>query len=68
VVKIGILLKRKGVTVPQRTLARFCVERCGTSRSRRSTVRVLDPPAGRECQMDFRRLGLVPDGDRNRLC
>jgi transposase len=68
VVKIGILLHRKGIEVPHRTLARFAVERCDASRRRRSTVRVDDPPPGRECQVDFGRLGLVPDGDRQRVC
>jgi transposase len=68
VVKIGILLRRKGIDVPHRTLARFAVERCGASRRRRVTVRVDDPPPGRECQVDFGRLGLVPDGERRRLC
>src|SRR5580704_9418324 len=29
VVKIGVLLQRQGVTVPYRTLHRFCTERCG---------------------------------------
>jgi transposase len=67
VVKIGILLERKGVVVPHRTLARFAVERCGAGR-RILTVRVDDPPAGRELQVDFGRLGLVPDGDKNRVC
>ena len=32
VVKIGILLARRGVEVPPRTLARFAVERCGAGR------------------------------------
>jgi hypothetical protein len=45
VVKIGILLERKGVVVPHRTLARFAVERCGAGR-RTTTVRVDDPPPG----------------------
>jgi transposase len=67
VTKIGILLARSGVVVPPRTLARFCVERCGAGR-RRVTVRVADPPPGRECQVDFGRLGLVPDGERRRVC
>ena len=31
-------------------------------------MRVDDPPAGRELQVDFGRLGLVPDGDKNRVC
>ncbi len=68
VVKIGILLRRKGIDVLHRTLARFAGERCGASRRRRVTVRVDDPPPGRECQVDFGRLGLVPDGERRRLC
>lgn len=67
VVKIGILLERKGVVVPHRTLARFAVERCGAGK-RTTTVRVDDPPPGTELQVDFGRLGLVPDGDRHRVC
>ena len=67
VVKIGILLRRRGVEVPHRTLARFAVERCGAGR-RTTTVRVDDPPPGRECQVDFGRLGLVADGERRRVC
>ncbi len=67
VVKIGILLARRGIEVPHRTLARFCVERCGAGR-RKPTVRVDDPPPGRELQVDFGRLGLVPDGAKRRVC
>lgn len=67
VTKIGILLARRGVEVPPRTLARFCVERCGAGR-RTITVRVTDPPPGQELQVDFGRLGLVPDGERRRVC
>ena len=67
VVKIGILLRRRGIEVPHRTLARYCVERCGAGR-RKPTVRVEDPPPGREVQVDFGRLGLVADGDRRRVC
>ena len=33
VVKIGVLLERQGITVPYRTLHRFCVERCGFGRT-----------------------------------
>ena len=68
VVKIGILLRRRGVEVPPRTLARFAVERCGAGRRSRTTTRVDDPPPGIECQVDFGRLGLVADGDRRRVC
>ena len=67
VVKIGVLLSRRGVVVPHRTLARFAVERCGAGR-RTTTVRVDDPPPGRECQVDFGRLGLVAHGERQRVC
>ncbi len=67
VVKIGILLARRGVAVPHRTLARFAVERCGAGR-RTSTVRVDDPPPGVELQVDFGRLGLIPDGEKRRVC
>jgi transposase len=66
VTKIGVLLTRKGVVVPPRTLARFCVERCGAGR-RRVTVRVDDPLPGTELQVDFGRLGLISDGERNRV-
>lgn len=67
VVKIGGLLKRRGVEVPHRTLARFAVQRCGAGR-RKTTVRVNDPPPGTELQVDFGRLGLVADGDKRRVC
>ncbi len=67
VTKIGILLERRGVIVPHRTLARFAVERCGAGR-RTVTVRVDDPPPGTELQVDFGRLGLVADGDKKRVC
>ena len=67
VTKIGILLTRRGVVVPPRTLARFAVERCGAGR-RTITVRVDHPPPGTELQVDFGRLGLVPDKERRRVC
>jgi transposase len=67
VVKIGILLARRGVAVPPRTLARFAVQRCGAGR-RKTTVRVDDPPPGVELQVDFGRLGLVADGEKHRVC
>jgi transposase len=58
-------LARLGVVVPYRTLHRFAVERCGFGR-RRSTVRVADGEPGVECQLDFGRLGLIPDPDTGR--
>ena len=58
-------LARLGVTVPYRTLHRFAVERCGFGR-RQPTLRVADGEPGVECQLDFGRLGLVPDPDAGR--
>ena len=52
VVKIGVLLERRGVVVPYRTLHRFCVQRCGFGRTA-ATVRVADGEPGMECQLDF---------------
>ncbi len=60
VVKIGVLLERRGVVVPYRTLHRFCVECCGFGRGA-TTVRVADGEPGVECQIDFGRMGLVYD-------
>jgi hypothetical protein len=62
-------LTRCGVVVPYRTLHRFAVERCGFGR-RQPTVRVADGQPGVECQLDFGRLGLVPDpgSGRRRVC
>jgi transposase len=53
-------LTRRGVNVPYRTLHRFAVARCGFGR-RQPTVRVVDGEPGVECQLDFGRLGLLPD-------
>jgi transposase len=60
VVKIGVLLERRGVVVPYRTLHRFCVERCGFGRTA-VTVRVADGEPGVECQLDFGYLGMLAD-------
>ena len=68
VAKIGDLLARRGVVVPERTLQRFCVERCGAGR-RGTTVRVADGEPGKECQTDFGRMGIMfdPHTDRRRV-
>lgn len=60
VVKVGVLLERRGVVVPYRTLHRFCVERCGFGKTA-ATVRVADGEPGAECQLDFGYLGLLAD-------
>jgi transposase len=65
VAKIGILLQRRGVAVPYRTLHRFCVERCGFGPTA-STVRVADGEPGAECQLDLPRMGLLWDASAGR--
>lgn len=66
-VKIGELLERSGTVVPYRTLARFAAEECGySSRGPKVTVPVDDGEPGREVQVDFGYLGMIPDGERKR--
>jgi transposase len=59
-VKVGELLARRGVVVPERTLHRFCSEVLG-HRRQATTVRVADGEPGAEVQVDFARLGLIDD-------
>jgi transposase len=68
VAKIGDLLGRQGVFVPERTLQRFCAEHCGAGRHK-PTLRVADPEPGKELQADFGRMGLLfdPHTQRNRV-
>ncbi len=62
VVKAHELLGRRGIEVPARTLHRYALEVLGVGRSARSTtVRVADGEAGQELQMDFGKMGLIPD-------
>jgi Integrase core domain len=71
VVKVHELLARRGVVVPQRTLHRYALEVVGVGRSARgTTVRVADGEPGVELQVDFGKMGLVPDPDsgRRRVC
>ncbi|MCW2649905.1 MAG: transposase [Mycobacterium sp.] len=58
VVKIGDLLARQGVIVPQRTLYRYCVAHTSyAGRRPAGTVPVVDGEPGVECQIDFARMG-----------
>ncbi len=69
--KVHDLLSRRGLMVPERTLHRYALEVCDVGRGRRgSTVRVNDGEPGDECQIDFGRLGLIPDPavGRCRVC
>jgi DNA-binding IclR family transcriptional regulator len=58
--KVQVLLGRRGVVVPYRTLHRYAVAELGFGR-RQPTVRVADGDPGGEVQVDFGRLGLIPD-------
>jgi len=59
--KVHDLLHREtGVEVPYITLYRFCVAELGFGRSR-TTVRINDCEPGAEVQVDFGRMGLIPD-------
>jgi transposase len=60
VAKVQVLLARRGVVVPYRTLHRYAVDELGFGR-RRPTVSVVDGDPGVEVQVDFGRLGLIPD-------
>jgi transposase len=62
-VKVHMLLGRRGVVVPYRTLHRYAVDELGFGR-RRPTVPVVDGEPGVELQVDFGRLGLIPDPAR----
>lgn len=71
VVKVHELLERQGVCVAERTLHRYALEELGVGRSvRSSTVRVNDGKPGDELQVDFGKLGRIPDpeGGRQRDC
>jgi len=67
--KVQVLLARRGLVVPYRTLHRFAVERCEFG-SGRATVRVADGEPGVELQVDFGKMGLIPDphAGQRRVC
>jgi hypothetical protein len=59
--KVRQLLARQGVQVPYSSLHRFAVAQCGFHDERRVTVRVAPAAAGELAEVDFGRLGFVPD-------
>ena len=59
--KVRELLRRQGVEVPYSSLHRFATKHCGFADARRVTVRVADVAPGEVAEVDFGRLGLVPD-------
>jgi transposase len=68
VVKAHELLARQGMGVAQRTVHRYALEVLAVGRSaRKTTVRVADGQPGSELQVDFGRMGLIPDPERGRM-
>jgi transposase len=59
--KVHTLLGREGVAVPYSSLHRFAVTHLGFQDRRRMTVRVAEVAPGELAEVDFGRLGLVPD-------
>lgn len=59
--KVHQLLERRGVRVPYSSLHRFAVQHCGFRDERRVTVRVAECAPGELAEVDFGRLGMVPD-------
>ena len=64
--KVHKLLGRRGVDVPYSTLHRFAVKHCGFSDRRRITVRRADCEPGELAEVDFGKLGLIPDPEAGR--
>jgi transposase len=70
-VKACELLARQGVVVPERTVQRYALVVLGVGRSAKgTTVRVADGEPGVEVQIDFGKMGLIPDPEsgRRRVC
>lgn len=59
--KIHDLLARRGIVVAYRTLHRFAVAELGFGQRQRATVLLAEGEPGSEVQVDFGRMGLVPD-------
>lgn len=59
--KVRQLLGRHGVRVPYSSLHRFAIKHCGFAERRRITVRMAESPPGEFAEIDFGRLGPVPD-------
>ncbi len=58
--KIHTLLVRDGLQASYWTLRRFAVEELGW-RKKQPTIRLDDPPAGQEAQVDFGKMGYLTD-------
>src|SRR4051812_6648229 len=64
-IRVHELLAREGVEIGYTTLRRFVGRELGWHKQT-PTVRIDDPPAGQEAQIDFGLMGMVVDGDGRR--
>ena len=64
--KVRQLLERRGTRVAYSSLHRFAIKHCGFGKSQRSTVRMAPCEPGELAEVDFGRLGLVPDPETGR--
>jgi len=64
--KVHQLLGRRGIQVPYSTLHRFAVKHCGFGQRARVTVRMAESEPGELAEVDFGRLGLIPDPETGR--
>jgi transposase len=63
--KVHTLLKRRGLEVSYATVRRFAMQELGWHK-KKSTIRLEDPPAGQEAQIDFGRMGHLVDPETGR--
>jgi transposase len=63
--RIHALLVRDGIDVTYATLRRYAMRELGWNKPR-TTVRLADPPAGQEAQIDFAEMGRVVDAETGR--
>lgn len=64
--KVHELLIRHGVRVPYSSLQRFAIKHCGFAERRQVTVRMAECEPGDLAEVDFGRLGHVPDPETGR--
>jgi len=64
--KVQRLLERQGLRIPYSSLHRFAVKHCDFGREGRVTVRMAPCAPGELAEVDFGRLGLVPDPETGR--
>ncbi len=64
--KVRQLLERQGVRVAYSSLHRFAVKHCEFGKGGRTTVRMAECEPGELAEIDFGRLGLVPDPETGR--